>query len=52
MSYITLIIPHSIYSEADITRLTARLPYIIVLIAPLVEPEEDRSIAVEPIRLK
>jgi hypothetical protein len=40
--------PQSICSEADMIKLTARLPYIMVLMAPLVEGPEDISIADDP----
>lgn len=40
--------PQSICSEADMIKLTARLPYIIVLMAPRVEVPEDISIADDP----
>ena len=43
--YITLIIPHSICSEADNTMFTARFPYIMVLIDDLAGPAVANNFA-------
>ena len=46
----TLIIPHSIYSDADIAMLIARLPYIIELTVDFAGPADFSNIRDAPIK--